>query len=1058
MTAAPSERARLGDDLLRLLPAEPGTSSSPVSQVVAFHRVSAVSMARVSECAGSLEVAWDVILLSAFVTLMARLAGQELVRLRVCSGQPAMLTIPFETESSFRSIVGTIANGNRSADQPGALEFRFGDEGPVDLQSDTLRLAARVADGGCELWLASSTGLWPSSVLQLWLRYFDHLLTSATARPDVPWKTLSLLEPAHALEFYRELNNTAEPMEPLCLHELVRQQVKRSPGALAVASPSKRFTYLELDQRSDALAGRLRALGAGQNRPVAVYLERTAELPVALLAVLKADSCYVPLDIQDARARIAAILAESRPVAIITDGSAPLPQEFGAIPVVTPAESAGASPVEAGAVAVTPDHQAYVIYTSGTTGKPKGVPIQHSGLVNFIRSMMHTPGFSSEDRLLALAPISFDIASMEMFLPLISGGTVVVADRHTAADPVRLASMLDQFDITLLQATPVTWRLLVSSEWEGKPNLTMTCGGEALPRDLANELRSRGKELWNLYGPTETTICSSKLKVTSETGIVPLGPPIDNTRFYVLDDTGAILPPGVPGELYIGGVGVSPGYLGPPQGIQRFVDDPFAGQPGARMFRTGDLVRLLSGDQFEFFGRLDHQIKLRGFRIELGEIEFALRSFPAVDDAVAALTKDGLGEPYLIAYVTAAKPQLDLEKLRDHICQLLPFYMVPARFVLMETFPLTGSGKIDRKALAASASSALGAFHQPEGVKPANELEEKLLTIFREVLSTPGFGVTDSFFGFGGYSLLTVKLFTRINRALKVRLPVSMLFDAPTVRALAAAIERSPALPALVQIRSRGTSAPLFVIHSYLLYEVLCQVVEPHRPVFGLRESLESAPQNVEDSAAAYIKEMVKVCPEGPFLLTGWCAAGSLTLEIARQLRQQNRQVGLVALLDAERPGYRPSVRGKRLAILGAKAKFHWVRLRGSSMRQKLRYVGDVLSRGWEAILEKLFVSHRPWVLRLQRIFGPLLPRSVFDNSWSRIGALQKFSAPSYPGKVVLFRAADVPVLHGGDESMGWDDIVEGGVEVVFVPGDHESMFRKPNLQFLSQRFRQALQ
>ncbi len=1014
-------------------------------------------MARVSAFAGSLDVASDVILLSAFATLLARLAGQELVCLRNCSGQPAMLTVAFETESSFRSIVHTITNGNRSADQPGALEFVFGDKGPVDLRFDTLRLAAQIANGGCELQLSSSTGLWPRYLLQLWLRYFDQLLTSATARPDAPWKTLSLLEPAEALGFYRELNNTAKPMEPLCLHELVRQQVKRSPGALAVASPSKRFTYLELDQRSDALAGRLRALGAGPNRPVAVYLERTAELPGALMAVLKAGSCYVPLDIQDARARIAAILAESRPVAIITDSSAPLPQEFGDIPVVTPEDIAGASPGDAGTVAVTPEHQAYVIYTSGTTGKPKGVPILHSGLVNFIRSMMRTPGFSAEDRLLALAPISFDIASMEMFLPLVSGGTVVVADRHTAADPVRLASMLDQFDITLLQATPVTWRLLVSSEWEGKPNLTMTCGGEALPRDLANELRSKGKELWNLYGPTETTICSSKLKIQSETGIVPLGPPIDNTMFYVLDDTGAILPPGVPGELYIGGAGVSPGYLEPPQGIQRFVPDPFAGEPGARMFRTGDLVRLLSGDQFEFFGRLDHQIKLRGFRIELGEIEFALRSFPAVDDAVAALVKDGLGEPYLIAYVTAAKPQLDLKKLRDHICQLLPVYMVPARFVLMETFPLTGSGKIDRKALAASASSALGAFHQSEGVKPGNELEEKLLTIFREVLNTPEFGVTDSFFDFGGYSLLTVKLFTRINRALKVRLPVSMLFDAPTVRALAAAIERSTALPALVQIRSRGTSAPLFVIHSYLLYEVLCQVVEPHRPVYGLRESLEMAPQNVETSAARYVKEMVKVCPEGPFLLTGWCAAGSLTLEIARQLRQQNRQVGLVALLDAERPGYRPSLRGKRLATLAAKAKFHWVRLSGSSMRQKLRYVGDVLSRGWEAILEKLFVRHRPWVLRLQRIFGPLLPRSVFDNSWSRIGALQNFSAPSYPGKVVLFRAADVAVLHGGDESMGWNDLVEGGVEVVFVPGDHESMFRKPNLQFLSQRFREAL-
>ena len=1064
-----------GDDLLRHLPADRQTSEKSIAPVVAVHKMTATRRARIDQLRASVQTGPEAIFLTVFATLLARLAGQPVVHLHDISAQPAMVVVTFDDNASFRTTMRTmqtIKSENQPADhadnQPahpsGLVEYLLSavDSPLTTLPPRKLRLVVQLSVDECELKFVSSTGLWSQPTLQLWLRYFDHLLAAIAAEPDAPWKTLPLLDPAEAKAFYFNLNSTAEAYpEELCIHELVMRQVERSPDAVAVASGTQSLTYAQLHQRSNAIARSLLALGAGSNRPVAVCLERSAELPVALLAVLKAGSCYVPLDPQDSRLRLGSILEECRPIALITDPSFSLPLDVKPIPVVHPQENTGLDvSLDYTTPAVSPEHQAYVIYTSGTTGKPKGVPILHRALVNLITSMIRAPGFTPADRMLAVAPISFDIATMDMFLPLACGGTLVVADRLAAADPFRLAALLNEFAVTVLQATPVTWRLLTSSDWEGKHDLKMICGGEALPRDLANQLLPQGKELWNCYGPTETTIWSSVLQVQSDVGVVPIGPPIANTTFYVLDDQGRLLPPGVPGELYIGGTGVSPGYLEPPQGaVRRFLQDPYADVPGSRMFRTGDLVRLINGNQFEFFGRLDHQVKLRGYRIELGEIEFALRSSPDLVDAVAALHDGGLGEPYLNAYVTSANQKLDLQRLRDHVSQWLPAYMVPSRFVLLQSIPLTSSGKVDRKALSASASSALSAFQQPEGVKPRTVVEEKLLAIFRDVLATPEFGVTDSFFDYGGYSLLTVRLFNRINRALNLRLPISLLFDAPSVRSLAEAIHRPISVPPIVAIRPLGKSVPLFVVHSYLLYDVLRQIVEPDRPLYGVRESPEiPEAQSVEEHAAMYVKEILKVCPQGPVLLTGWCAAGSLTLEIARQLRQLHHEVGMVVLLDAERPGYRPAMRGNRTAALRARVRFHLLRLRETSNRQKLQYVGIFLRHLWDRLMEKLFVNHRPIVQRMQQLFSWALPQSVFDNTWSRIGALQNYAPLTYSGKVALFRAEDDPGLPGGDETMGWNTIVDGGVDVIFVPGDHESMFHKPNVHVLSQRFCQALQ
>lgn len=1060
-------RARQGADLLGHLPVDRFSRGVSTSLVEASYELANEQLDRVSRACAALRTSRDAFLLTVFAALLARLAGQEVVTLGNIAAEPEVLTFSFDDGVSFRSLLSTgLSVYASSLGDPCAVEFVSATTPipSVELPEQSLRMTVSLSDSGYQIRLATSTGLWDQSVLNLWLYYFDSLLAAAATAPDTPWKTLPLLDPTDAWEHYRALNDTAAPYPAdACVHELVMQHAQRSPEAVAVASDQHQLTYRQLDQRSNDIARHLRQLGAGPDRCVAVCMDRAVDLPVALLGVLKAGASYVPLDIQDSRQRLATILDECRPAAIIADRSfSPLPTQ-DAVAVVhlddVPEVSTADDPRGSG---LTPDHLAYMIYTSGTTGKPKGVAISHRGLTNLLYSIAREPGFTSRDRGLAVAPISFDLATLDIFLPLVCGGTLVIADRSAAADPLRLSEMLERFEITMLWATPVTWRLLAASGWQGKRDLKIISGGEALPRDLANRLLLLGEELWNAYGPTETTICSAVLRIRSESGVVAVGPPIANTTFYVLDETGRLLPPGVPGELCIGGVGVSPGYVNRPEITQeRFVPDPYSQVPGARMFKSGDLARLINKQEFEFFGRLDHQVKLRGYRIELGEIEAALRSFPGIENAAAALRKNDLGEPHLVAFVTAANAQPDLRRLRDHLSQLLPSYMVPSRFVVLETMPLTSSGKVDRKALLASnsLSAGLAAYQQSEGVEPQTALEDRLLAIFRDVLNTAEFGVTDNFFDYGGYSLLTVKLFTRIYRALHVSLPISLLFDAPTVRALAEIIERAEPPPMIVPIRPRGKSAPLFVIHSYLLYGVLAQIVEPDRPVYGVRELLDvPQEQTVEDRATTYVKEILKMYPDGPLLLAGWCAAGSLTVEIARQLRQVDRQVGLVALFDAERPGYRPAARSNPATRVISSLRFHSQRIRAAAGMEKLDYVRDALQRIPDTMMESLFIKHRARVMNLQRRIGFALPDAVFNNTWSRVAAIQNHAPATYPGRVILFRAADVPRLPEPDETLGWKDVVQQPVEVVFVPGDHESMFHDPHVDFFSRRLRQAFQ
>ncbi len=530
-------------------------------------------------------------------------------------------------------------------------------------------------------------------------------------------------------------------------------------------------------------------------------------------------------------------------------------------------------------------------------------------------------------------------------------------------------------------------------------------------------------------------------------------------------------PSGCPGNCTSAEWASVPGYLQRPElTAQRFVPDTFASQPGAMFFRTGDLVRVLSDREFEFMGRLDHQVKLRGYRIELPEIEAVLRTHSAVDNAAVIRREDVPGEPRLVAYVTlheqkpAGQRPLAIE-LKDHIARSLPEYMLPARIVTLDALPLTASGKVDRRALPLPESVQGQAGDAPPpsaNVPPQNELEARMLEIFREVLGHSSIGVTDSFFDYGGYSLLTARLFSRIHRVLGQKLPISLLFDAPTARGLAQIIQKGEALPIVVPIRKEGRSAPLFVIHSYLIYAALCEAIDEERPIYGVRELDDGKPMGtLEERAAVYAREIARAYPEGPLSLAGWCLAGSLTVEVARQLREDGRVVALVALFDSERPGYKPMLTdGSSLmkARFLSFTRFHSVRMRDLDWQGRFRYLSAHAARWWEDELESFSIQHTKQFRWLQRNLPFVLPEAMRERlAGLSLENLRPRAQQFYPGKIVLFRAADVVRISGTEPSLGWNVVAKDGVDVEYAPGDHESMFRDPHLTHFGKILRRVL-
>nr|DAC76731.1 TPA_exp: methionyl-tRNA formyltransferase [Streptomyces sp. NRRL F-4335] len=600
---------------------------------------------------------------------------------------------------------------------------------------------------------------------------------------------------------------------------LVAEQARRRPAAPAVTDRHESLDYAGLDRRAEDLADRLRGRGIGPGDLVGIYLNRSVALPAALLAVMKTGAAYVPLDPIYPAERIAYMLADTGLPLVVTEAALAGRLPAGDAEVLLldgPPPAAAPAPVHRprSRAAGTGDDLAYVIYTSGSTGRPKGVRVGHRALSNFLVSMVRTPGLTERDRLLAVTTVCFDIAGLELYAPLISGAEVEIADDDTATDGFRLSALIEERRPTVMQATPATWRMLVEAGWAGGSGLKVLCGGEALPRDLADALLARAGSVWNLYGPTETTIWSSVARVLPDRPVT-IGRPIDNTRLYVLDARQRPVAPGLPGELYIGGDGVADGYLGRPDlTAERFVRDVFDPAAG-RLYRTGDLVRHLPDGELEYLDRADRQVKLHGYRIEPGEIEEALRAHPAVEQAVVLVREDMPGVRRLVAYLVARGGGPAVSELRDALGSTLPAYMVPTAFVVLDRLLWTANGKVDRRALPAPGAAAAA----PAGAaRPEAGAERVIAGVWSAVLGVEGVGADDNFFEVGGNSLLLMRVMGRLVQELDRPLTRVEMFKYPTVRSMArhladrdAAAAGGGAAPvrdrAAVRGRARGRAA-----------------------------------------------------------------------------------------------------------------------------------------------------------------------------------------------------------------------------------------------------------
>jgi amino acid adenylation domain-containing protein len=589
-------------------------------------------------------------------------------------------------------------------------------------------------------------------------------------------------------------------------HEFIEEQAERTPEAPALIMGARRLSYAELNAKANRLAHFLHKQGLGPESLVGVYLDRCPEMVVSLLAILKAGAVYLPLDPAFPEQRIAFMLGDAEAPLVLTQESKKdkLPGTTTHAVLLDEEEvflsfpSSNLQPVSAAS------RLAYVIYTSGSTGKPKGVMVPRSGLVNFLFSMAETPGFVSTDVLLAVTTISFDISILELLLPLTAGGQLVVADKEQASDTGQLKQLIDSHGVTVMQATPTTWRMLVESGWAGKSDLKILCGGEPLPSDLARQLLPRCQELWNMYGPTETTIWSSVQRITSADEVY-VGPPLANTQFYVVDEKQQLLPPGTPGELLIGGDGVALGYLKRSElTAAKFTPDGFSGVAGARLYHTGDEVRLRQDGTLEFLGRMDHQVKLRGFRIELGEIESKLAQIEGIRQAVAVVREDRPGDKRLVGYYTG-REGLTSDALRQALQGSLPEYMVPSAFMRLEQFPLTPNAKLDRKALPPPPRNR--PLLAQDFIAPRTTLERRLADLWCELLMLDGIGIDDSFFDLGGTSLAAIRMVSLYQQRFGREIPPVKVFQYPTVSQLCRFLEESDSDSGLVKDAERRASA-----------------------------------------------------------------------------------------------------------------------------------------------------------------------------------------------------------------------------------------------------------
>ena len=875
-----------------------------------------------------------------------------------------------------------------------------------------------------------STELFDAPTIRRMIEHWRTILEAIVADPDCLLERLPLLTPGESEQLLTKWNDTAAEIPHATIQQLFEDQAARSPHATAVECGGKSLSYQSLNRKANALANRLRGEGAATGTLVAICVERSVEMMVGLLAILKTGAAYLPLDPGFPPQRLAMILQDAQPALLLTQASLveSLPTSDVKIVLCDGTEAGALTGPKVPPTHLSGDDLAYVIYTSGSTGKPKGVEIPQRAAVNLLSSMRREPGCGANDALLAVTTLSFDIAALELFTPLLSGGRVIVASQDDVADPARLARLIERSGATIMQATPATWRALIEARWTGKKGLKILCGGESLPRELADRLLDRAGEVWNMYGPTETTVWSTIHKVAHGGRSVPIGRPIANTRIYILDPQGNPVPVGVTGELCIGGEGLARGYHKRDDLTrERFVN--IAAARGERIYRTGDLARYRADGTIECFGRNDQQVKIRGFRIELEEIEAALARHPALVAAALKAWPDASGELGLCAYMVArAQPAPDVAELRQFLRQSLPDYMIPSRYVWLPALPMTPNAKVDRKALSEPGEPAPRlAF-----VAPRSELERKLADVWKNVLQIDSVSATDDFFNLGGHSLLFARLVRRIEEAFGVRLSMSAAFQASTLQAMAALLAdpRSRAQPARATVlRAGGSRPPFFWLSEPHAALSLVAEIGPDQPFITValdlaeKQELSDSPR-LADIGSRLVKLIRAQQPQGPYYIGGYCTSGIVAYEVAAQLTAAGCEVGLVVMLHSTNP-----------------VLFGW--------QQKLALEFDRFSHGlrktlslpgrekWRALADRLLWNGRRLLHEGRK---PEAEGDAFDEVQDRAAIV--YVPKPYPGAVALLQPAKRP--RALDYRAAWAGLVTGKFITQDISGTHATLMERP--------------
>ncbi|MFA5965612.1 MAG: amino acid adenylation domain-containing protein [Sphingomonas sp.] len=876
-----------------------------------------------------------------------------------------------------------------------------------------------------------STELFDVATIRRMIGHWTRLLEGVAADPATPLAALPMLDAAERETLAATWNDTAQPLPYGNVVDWFAAQAAVQPDAIALSHGDERWSYARLATASDTIAARLVAEGITPGALVGLALGRSPWMVAAMLGVAKAGAAYLPLDPGFPPSRLALIAEGAKPALVLVepDTADALPE--GAAPLLTLARDWPDTPFEG--APIHPESLAYVLYTSGSTGKPKGVEIPHAALVNLLMAMQQAPGFKRGETLLAVTTLSFDIAELELWLPLVSGGTVAIASREAATDMAELIALIERVQPHVLQATPATWRGLIESGWRGAPSLRVLCGGEKLPRALADQLLPRVGELWNMYGPTETTIWSTVAKVEPGTGAIPIGHPIANTVVRVLDKAGNDLPIGAVGELLIGGRGLAVGYRGRPD----LTDERFIDHKGERLYRTGDLGRWRADGVLECLGRTDNEEKIRGFRVAIEEVEGALARLPGVSGAAVKAWPDASGERALAGYIVGPG---DAHEWRELLASSLPEYMIPTKFVSMEALPLTPNGKVDRGALPEP-----GVSTTRNTEPPATPEEVRLAAIWCAVLQVEQVARYDDFFDLGGHSLLIARLLRRVQAEYNIRLPMAALFRAPRLADMAeliatgrAAEKASPIVP----IQPHGTQRPLLWLDGGSTFLPLSERLGNDQPFLGISvdailEQAGGCPKKLEDAAVLVAATLREAQPKGPYRIGGWCTSGILAYAVAQQMRADGDEVELLMLVHAFHPGKARTIGEVRFFL--SKFQFHigqsMAQPRGERLRyfrQRLRGLSDAaaLRGGREAVLQ------------------PKL-RTQLDR------AAMKYSTPPYEGDMILFQPSEHPGVLDFVED--WRAVARGGFAAHVVNGGHRTMLEPPNVDHFADLLRDAL-